>query len=173
MRKILSSLFAIIAVVASTYAAAPTAPTLYGPLSFSVDYAWNVLSETAPSKGLFYAPGTAKDSMVAADTINLLKKYPIESIGDYAIQIFDSTSTADSFKVEARVYGANGTNVTAWTILDTLGGGYVSKVIGVPFSTVGYGKYIDVRTIKWVGTVKAIIKRFEFINRKPIVVPGR
>lgn len=158
MKKILS-LFAVLFVSVQLFAAAPTAPTIYGPVQAECILANNICV-TGNSEGLH---GTGKDTLVGADTLRLLNKFKLESGYTYIAQLTDSAGVADTVKFLQYTYGSDGSTLINTVSVDSIKG--ADDVGGVNIqltcNSAVFGSRVTLSAIKWIATLKTKIYRFE------------
>lgn len=170
LKFLLITLCAVFVAQAAVISAASTAQ------EWGQEYAWEVYSQSKPSQKCGNDITVTKDSLVAVDTLILLNKYALSPGYEYFFNVYDSTGTVDSIKFEITThsFGMNKSSsrnacVLYQGMVDSIGGGLTKKAgIAIPDGTTRYGGGITLKAIKWIGTVKAIIWRFELLRRRSI-----
>jgi hypothetical protein len=165
MKKMICLMAICLAMAA--YAGAPTAPTIYGPVTAECVYSWNVSSAAAPSQRQ-NSLTRAKDSLVGVDTIVLLNQYPIDAGWEYIASLKDSSGAADTVHFEAINYMADGSTAQPSYLIDSIAGSakQVMKVIAFTMGQSIFGSHITLKAEKRIATLKSKIYRFELWRRQ-------
>ena len=163
--KSIMILLSTLVLLAMVFATAPTAPTIYGPVTwekcYSIDPNYGTVSDSR------YATAKA-DTLIGVDTMKVLNLYPVQPGWEYAVQIIDSTSPGDSIKVQLLQYSTS-SNIMLKdqsTIIDTIGGNLTFKCIALPIGSTSYCDVISIWIVKWVATLHAKVYRVEVYRRR-------
>jgi hypothetical protein len=157
------SILVIAALASFMYAAAPTAPTLYGPLSWECVVSNNI-ANTGNSQGW---SSTGKDTLVGTDSIFLVKNYKLEPGYSYVAQILDSCN-ADTIKIFSNTYGSDGSTLMSSVSVDSIKSDLSKTVQQIQLGSglTVFGSRLNVIAYSYRATLKRLIKRFELYRVK-------
>jgi hypothetical protein len=167
--KNLIGLFLFIA-FAMSFAAAPTAPTLYGPIAAEA-----VIYQLPLTIGNSQGFTTGKDTIVGLDSMRFANKIAVEPGCEYRLNILDSL--VDTVKIMQRVYGYDGKTIISNTAIDSLKSGAhtnttpATQQIALTVNSTVFGSKFDLVGISTVasGSLKAIVRYFSVIKVKSVL----
>lgn len=162
-------LFLLIA-FAMSFSAAPSAPTLYGPVG-----AYAAVVQLPATVGNTQGFTTGKDTIIGLDSLRFGKMVSIEPGCEYRLNILDSL--VDTVKIMQRVYGYDGATIIYNTAIDSLKSGSASNVtpqlqqIALTVNSTVFGSKFDIVGISTVsgGALKALIRYFSIIKVKSVL----
>jgi hypothetical protein len=166
--KSLMGLFLLVA-FAMSFAAAPSAPTLYGPLIGESNYLVTYPYTVGSSQGFT----TAKDTLIGADSTRLINKMELKPGYVYYVNLVDSL--VDTVKLRQDVYGLDGSTLISSTMVDSIksGSGTSTSInyqtVALTANSTVFGSKVSLVGITVggsLGTLKAIIKYLSVVRIK-------
>jgi hypothetical protein len=153
---------------AMSFAAAPSAPTLYGPLIGESNFLVTYPATVGNSQGFT----TGKDTLVGPDSMRLLNKMELKAGYVYYVNLVDSL--VDTVKIRQDVYGLDGSTIISSTMVDSIKSGSPSSVttnyqtIVLTANSTVFGSKVTLTAISTVasGSLKALIRYFSVVRIK-------
>jgi hypothetical protein len=163
MRKVLLSLVAVLAFAGLAFSAAPTTPTIYGPMDWKIAERVNdACAKCAAGSWIF----TTVTRITGTSDTAICTKVPAEPGWSYLLSVLDSAgAAADSVKIVFKLYGSDGTTLMNTSAIDTLVTGATFKTISVPIGLTQYGKSFSI-TATGIGANVKKITRVELWKRR-------
>lgn len=160
-------LLIVMALSLGLFAAAPTAPTLYGPLDWECVLSNNI-ANTGNSQGW---SSTGKDTLVGSDSIFLLKNFILKPGYSYVAVTVDSVA-ADTVKFFQNVYGSDGVTLISSASIDSIKSDLstTKRQIQLTAGSSVFGTRINFIAYSYRATLKRLIKRFELYRIKSALV---
>jgi len=154
---------------AMSFAAAPSAPTLYGPLIGESNYIVTYPSTIGNAQGF----STGKDTLVGADSIRFLNKMKLDPGYVYYVNVVDSL--VDTVKIRQDVYGMDGSTLISTGMIDSIKSGSGAststnyQTVALTANSTVFGSKVTLTGIVHAGTpgtLRALIKYFSVIRIK-------
>ena len=154
--------FAVLFLTAVSFAAAPTTPTIYGPMDWQI--APRNQGALPGGTAAAWVRSTALRFAGTADSV-VFTKAPIEPGWEYVIQCLDSVVT-DSVRVYAKIYGSDGSTLMKTVDIDTISASETHLSISIPVGLTIYGKSVTIGVIG-IGATGKKLTRVELWRRRP------
>jgi len=159
MKKFTVLFIALLTIVGVVGAASVTAPTsIFGQNEAVID---QISAVVFPA-----------DTLTGVDSASLFTKVSLTPGYYYALQVVDSSGSADSVQFEVTGYSSDKSTIDSKKLIDTMAGtaALSYKTIDLPFGKTSFPKYATIKVKKWIATLVSKMKSVELIKYRVINV---
>lgn len=162
------SLLMLLAFAFVLNAAAPTTPTIYGPMNWQIAPRTNASgTQTNCVSGAWVYNVAAGTSINGTASLTLFTKMPIEPGWSYIVEMKDSIGAGDSIQIQMLRYGSDGSTLMETSYIDTLVASTTCKTFSIPLGLTKYGNCITVKAVGLTSGIYKKVYRVEVWRRSP------